>query len=503
MLSWRVHLLPYIEQQALYSRFRLNEPWDSPHNLSLLKYMPDLYRPPGDSADSETTGVKTFTGPGAPYTGTAPTQSLRSSQLTDGRFNTILFAEAGRGVETPWTKPDDTPFHQNNPFSALGELGATLLAGFGDAHMGTLLSSMSISQLSAYITPRGGEDVNNPLPVPNVPGFYIHQTGGNTKTNEFGADAFDIVLDKAPASNVVLQLAVDNPTAATLDKTTLTFTPNDWNQPQRVVFRPIDDHATNPDRMVSISASIVDSLSDNAYDSVETQVISALIRDDDAVPSLPSDFNDDGAVDGADFLRWQRGLGTSSAAAKSHGDSNADGDVDRDDLISWRTQFGLAAGQTFAADFSGDQRVSGVDLAAWKVKFGMMGASRGDGDADSDADVDGSDFLAWQRMLGSGMAAAVSAAEQAMFDLAMLAGLPSPFTSETSGVSAYLIEETPTPAAVESPLVRDAAFGQITESDSLIAEATEIVGADSQPANWLDADLWAQFGVRENRNTLD
>jgi hypothetical protein len=34
LLSWRVHILPYLEEQALYSQFRLDEPWDSEHNQS-------------------------------------------------------------------------------------------------------------------------------------------------------------------------------------------------------------------------------------------------------------------------------------------------------------------------------------------------------------------------------------------------------------------------------------------------------------------------------------
>src|SRR5262245_18888701 len=36
LLSWRVALLPYLEQDGLYRRFQLNEPWDSEHNLKVL-----------------------------------------------------------------------------------------------------------------------------------------------------------------------------------------------------------------------------------------------------------------------------------------------------------------------------------------------------------------------------------------------------------------------------------------------------------------------------------
>ncbi len=36
LLSWRVHLLPFMEQDSLYRQFKLDEPWDSPHNIKLL-----------------------------------------------------------------------------------------------------------------------------------------------------------------------------------------------------------------------------------------------------------------------------------------------------------------------------------------------------------------------------------------------------------------------------------------------------------------------------------
>ena len=40
LLSWRVAILPGLEQGNLYKQFRLDEPWDSPHNLTLLPLMP-------------------------------------------------------------------------------------------------------------------------------------------------------------------------------------------------------------------------------------------------------------------------------------------------------------------------------------------------------------------------------------------------------------------------------------------------------------------------------
>ena len=47
LLSWRVALLPYLDQAVLYKKFKLDEPWDSPHNHALLKYMPSFIFPRG------------------------------------------------------------------------------------------------------------------------------------------------------------------------------------------------------------------------------------------------------------------------------------------------------------------------------------------------------------------------------------------------------------------------------------------------------------------------
>ncbi|MCA9055160.1 MAG: protein kinase, partial [Planctomycetaceae bacterium] len=47
LLSWRVHLLPFLGEQDLYARFRLDEPWESPHNRALAASMPAVYHSDG------------------------------------------------------------------------------------------------------------------------------------------------------------------------------------------------------------------------------------------------------------------------------------------------------------------------------------------------------------------------------------------------------------------------------------------------------------------------
>ena len=66
-----------------------------------------------------------------------------------------------------------------------------------------------------------------------------------------------------------------------------------------------------------------------------------------------ADFDEDGDIDGFDFLAWQRGSGTMGGATLAQGDGNADGNVDGVDLAIWETQYGttplVAASEAFSA----------------------------------------------------------------------------------------------------------------------------------------------------------
>lgn len=81
--------------------------------------------------------------------------------------------------------------------------------------------------------------------------------------------------------------------------------------------------------------SVVAGVSDvGGTDVVLVGLSSETIATDDA------DFNNDGTVDGADFLVWQRGFGTGTN--NGTGDANGSGGVDGADLAIWKTQFGAA-----------------------------------------------------------------------------------------------------------------------------------------------------------------
>jgi hypothetical protein len=116
LLSWRVAILPFIQEEQLYRRFKLDEPWDSPNNKKLLPLMPKTYALPGQPLDgSGLTYYQVFVGPGTVFEGP---RGLGLADITDGASNTILVVEAAGGV--PWTKPDDLPYIPNGPLPRLG-----------------------------------------------------------------------------------------------------------------------------------------------------------------------------------------------------------------------------------------------------------------------------------------------------------------------------------------------------------------------------------------------
>jgi hypothetical protein len=118
-LSWRVALLPFIEQESLYKKFHLNEAWDSPHNLTLLKHMPETYSLPGreKQAAEGLTYYQGFAGPGAVFDPRRPLHTCLQ-HFPDGVGETILVVEAADPV--PWTKPVDLTDDPDGPLPRLG-----------------------------------------------------------------------------------------------------------------------------------------------------------------------------------------------------------------------------------------------------------------------------------------------------------------------------------------------------------------------------------------------
>ncbi|MFT3882869.1 MAG: DUF1559 domain-containing protein [Gemmatales bacterium] len=104
LLSWRVELLPLLGQEALYQQFKLDEPWNSEHNIKLLPLIPQIYQPVNQRVPPGYTHIVVLRGPGSLFEEPTP-PSLGRVAVADGASNIVLLAEAGKLV--PWTKPED------------------------------------------------------------------------------------------------------------------------------------------------------------------------------------------------------------------------------------------------------------------------------------------------------------------------------------------------------------------------------------------------------------
>lgn len=104
-LSWRVMLLPHLNEQSLFETFNSKAPWDDARNSAQLSSMPVAYHDPFRLQDAKATATyfQYFTGPGTLW----PTSNERRRliDISDGTSNTFLFAESMSPV--PWSMPTD------------------------------------------------------------------------------------------------------------------------------------------------------------------------------------------------------------------------------------------------------------------------------------------------------------------------------------------------------------------------------------------------------------
>jgi hypothetical protein len=158
LLSWRVAILPFIEQSDLYNQFHLDEPWDSEHNKALIAKMPKVYLPP-NAPPTKAPGMtyyQIFVGGGAPWE-RSPKQPSIPRTFVDGTSNTIMIAEAGDPVI--WTKPDDLPYDPAKPLPKLGNAWnpAGFLVALADGSVRSISPTISEKTMRAAITAAGGE----------------------------------------------------------------------------------------------------------------------------------------------------------------------------------------------------------------------------------------------------------------------------------------------------------------------------------------------------------
>ena len=167
LLSWRVQILPFIEQSNLFNEFKLDEPWDSPHNKALLDRMPVAFMVPGAKNEPGRTFYRGFSGKRTIFDPKVP-DGVGIASITDGTSNTVAVVEAKEAV--PWTKPGlDIPFDEalkpDKLQSLRGALGGHSPGGFNvlfcDGSVRFIKDSINLMVLRALITRDGGEVISS------------------------------------------------------------------------------------------------------------------------------------------------------------------------------------------------------------------------------------------------------------------------------------------------------------------------------------------------------
>jgi hypothetical protein len=126
MHSWRVLILPFLEESALYEAYDFSEPWDGPNNRKLAKAIPDVFRCP---SHDDTTGRPSHyhtsyfvvTDPASAFPGDGKT---KLAQIADGASQTLMLIEAS-GLGIDWMEPRDLSLEE----------AATLLTRPGSGHL--------------------------------------------------------------------------------------------------------------------------------------------------------------------------------------------------------------------------------------------------------------------------------------------------------------------------------------------------------------------------------
>lgn len=162
LYSWRVLILPYLEQDNIYKKWKLDEPWDSPNNKPLSDLVVKVFAAEGSpDVGTNKTHYRVFVGKGAGFeeNKAQPGKGMRFADFIDGSSNTIAVVEASESV--PWAKPEELEFAPGKPLPPMGLPGRE---GFNallfDGSVRFIRKAVDPQTLQALVTRNGGEVIS-------------------------------------------------------------------------------------------------------------------------------------------------------------------------------------------------------------------------------------------------------------------------------------------------------------------------------------------------------
>jgi hypothetical protein len=168
LLSWRVHILPYIEHEDLYNQFHLDEPWDSEHNKTLIEKMPDVFAYPlgKEVKEGKTRFLGNATKNGAfkipENAEDKKGYSLEEISNKDGTSKTISMLVVNPDNAVTWTKPDDlTELPEMDALEVVrGNHRGGFSAAFCDGSVRYLLLTMDADSFKNLLDWTDGKEVD-------------------------------------------------------------------------------------------------------------------------------------------------------------------------------------------------------------------------------------------------------------------------------------------------------------------------------------------------------
>lgn len=191
--SWRVLLLPFLDENSLYERYRFDEPWNGPHNRELHGQRPKVYASPLQKSSSPT--IATYQGVMSRRTMWPAHISVRISDVTDGTSNTIHLVE-NEVSDVIWSEPRE--MHEKEILAKLRPPGAE-----GTATTTQRIPILLVDGTVRMVSPQVNRDLFVSLLTPKFGGSM--SAGGWPREERPGPSLPEVVdISNYPGTRVVV-----------------------------------------------------------------------------------------------------------------------------------------------------------------------------------------------------------------------------------------------------------------------------------------------------------
>ena len=209
--------------------------------------------------------------------------TLTVAEGEDGEYTVVLDSQPTRNVTVTIGGASDTDLTLNPSTLSFttsdwnSAKTVTVSAGQDDdADSETITLTHTVTSSDALYEGISAEDVVVSVTDPD-PGVKISKTA--LTIEEGSSDTYKVVLNTQPTNDVTVTIAGHAGTDASLDKTTLTFTDEDWDAAQTVTVSAASDSDTNDEDDVTLTHTVASADAD--YEGFSAAEVTVSITDDD------------------------------------------------------------------------------------------------------------------------------------------------------------------------------------------------------------------------------